>query len=141
MKIHLLSSLLAAAVCCSLLTNCATAGDKSAHQRVSVDQFEKLWKEQKLPVLDVRRDVEYEDGHIPGALNIDIYSKDFKEQVGKLDKSKPWLVHCRSGGRSASACKIMVDLGFTQLYDLAPGMLGWKKAGKPVEEGPAKTTK
>jgi len=124
-----------------LFTNCVTAADNPAHERVSVEKFEKLWKEKKLKVLDVRRDVEYEEGHIPGALNLDIYSRDFKEQVGKLDKSKPWLVHCRSGGRSARACKIMVDLGFKKVYDLAPGMMGWQRAGKPTEEGPAKPSK
>lgn len=141
MKHSWFPSLLLAGICLTLLTNCVTAADNSAHERVSVEKFAKLMKEQKLKVLDVRRDVEFEEGHIPGALNIDIYSPDFKQQVGKLDKSKPWLVHCRSGGRSARACKIMVDLGFTKVYDLAPGMLGWQKAGQPVAEGPAKATK
>jgi rhodanese-related sulfurtransferase len=128
------------------VSSCSTfaadeAKGKGVHERVSVEQFEKLWKQDKLRVLDVRRDVEYEDGHIPGALNLDYYSKDFKELVGKLDKSKPWLVHCRSGGRSAGACKIMAELGFIKVYDLAPGMNGWEKAGKEVETGPTKADK
>jgi phage shock protein E len=138
---RLLLPLTVLCVACTLLTNCVTAADNPAHERVSVEKFEQLWKEQKLPVLDVRRDVEFEDGHVPGALNIDIYSADFKAQVAKLDKSKPWLVNCRSGGRSARACSIMAELGFTKVYDLAPGMIGWKRAGKPVETGSATATK
>jgi phage shock protein E len=141
MNLRVFTSTLLAGLGCALFTNCVTAAENAAHTRVSVEQFDKLWKEQKLPILDVRRDVEYEEGHIPGALNIDIYSPDFQEQVAKLDKSRPWLVHCRSGGRSARACKIMSDLGFTKLYDLAPGMMGWRKAGKQVEEGPARPAK
>lgn len=133
--------ILVALACCASFVVTAVAADEPVHERVGVEKFHQLWKQDKLKVLDVRTQFECEDGHLPGALNIDFYGKDFKAQVGKLDKNKPWLVHCRSGGRSAAACKIMKKLGFTKLYDLAPGMNGWKKAGKPVTIGPVKQSR
>ena len=40
-------------------------------------------------------------------------------------------MHCRSGGRSAAASKIIVEMGFKVVYDLADGMMGWEDEGKP----------
>ncbi|MBG88551.1 MAG: hypothetical protein CMO80_16850 [Verrucomicrobiales bacterium] len=110
-----------------------TAADKdSKHQRVSVEEFEKILKEKKLIVLDVRTPREYKGGHIKGAKLIDFYADDFVAKIGKLDKDKEYLVTCAGGVRSAKACKMMAKLGFKKLYDLAPGMRGWVSEGKPV---------
>ena len=81
----------------------SAADEKSGHQRVSVDAFHKLWKDKKLTVIDVRTPGEFAEGHIPGAKNIDYRNRNFRKRIGKLDKSKEYLVHCRSGGRSAAA--------------------------------------
>ena len=54
----------------------------------------------KVVVLDVRTPKEFKEGHIPGATNIDFTTPDFEKRIGKLDKSKTYLVHCASGGRS-----------------------------------------
>jgi len=43
-------------------------------------------------------------------------------------------VHCAAGRRSASAAEHMKALGFKSVVDLAPGFMGWKAAGKPVEK-------
>lgn len=56
-------------------------------------------------ILDVRTAGEYADGHIPGAVMIDYYKNDFRQQINKLDKSKPVFVYCASGVRSSSAAK------------------------------------
>ncbi|MFT4690461.1 MAG: rhodanese-like domain-containing protein [Verrucomicrobiia bacterium] len=110
------------------------ADKKAVHQRVSVTEFERILKEKKLTVLDVRTPAEYDDGHIKGAKLINFYAADFAKQVGKLDKKKEYLVTCRSGGRSARACQLMTKLGFKKLYDLSTGMSGWVAAGKPVTQ-------
>lgn len=123
------------AVAFGFALNVSAADKDKGHKRVGVDQFAKILKKQKLTVIDVRTPDEFGDGHIKGAKNINFYDADFKKQIGKLDKSKAYLVHCRSGGRSARASKVMVDLGFKLVYDLAPGMMGWEEAGKPVVEG------
>ena len=102
-------------------------------KRVGVEEFDKLRANKGNVVLDVRTESEFKTSHIPGAVNLDVKAPDFQEKVAKLDKNKTYLVHCAGGVRSASACKKMENLGFKELYDLAPGFKGWEKAGKPVE--------
>jgi len=105
-----------------------------ATKNVGVDEFAKLRENKGAVVLDVRTEKEYKAGHIPNAKLIDIGSPDFEEKIGKLDKSKTYIVHCAAGGRSARACKKMETLGFTNLVNLSSGFKGWEKAGKPVEK-------
>jgi rhodanese-related sulfurtransferase len=83
-------------------------------------------------ILDVRTTEEYKEGHLAQATNIDYYGSDFKNQVSKLDTSKPVFVYCKAGGRSASSCEILKQLGFKEVYNLQGGLTDWKKAGKGV---------
>ena len=76
-------------------------------------------------VLDVRSNKEYTKGHIKGAINLDLYSKDFKAQLASLDKKQTYLLHCKSGGRSAKAETVMRELGFTSIYHMTCGYDGW----------------
>ena len=105
-----------------------------ARKDVGVDEFEKLWKEKKGVVLDVRTTKEYQAGHIPGAVNIDVNASDFDKKVAELDKSKTYLVHCASGVRSVRACDKMNRMDFKQLINLQGGIKAWEKAGKEVEK-------
>lgn len=104
------------------------------HQNVSPNEFEKLAKEPNTVILDVRTPREYAAGHIKDSVLIDYSAKDFEEQIKKLDKSKTYLVHCASGGRSAGACTKMDALEFPKVINLLGGIKAWEKAGKPVEK-------
>ena len=84
-----------------------------------------------LVILDVRTQDEYKKGHIENAINIDYYSKTLKKELNKLDKSKTYLVYCRSGSRSSKTIAIMEKLGFKEIYNIG-GMIDWEKAGYPV---------
>ena len=110
------------------------ATSPGAARRIGIEEYEKLRANTNAVILDVRSKAEFEKGRIPGATNIDINSARFAEAVGALDKSKTYLVNCAVGMRSAKACKKMETMGFTNLFDFAPGFDGWKKAGKPVEK-------
>jgi phage shock protein E len=101
---------------------------------VGPDEFEKLWQDKKGIVLDVRTTKEYDAGHIPGAVNIDINSPTFDKQISDLDKSQTYLVHCASGIRSVRACEKMTRQDFKNLINLEGGLKAWQKAGKPVEK-------
>lgn len=101
---------------------------------IGVEEFDKLRQSKTNVVLDVRTKQEFDSGHMPGAVWIDFMAPDFEEKVAKLDKSKTYLVHCASGGRSARACKKMEGMNFARLYNLEGGMNAWEKAGKPVEK-------
>ena len=102
---------------------------------VKVDAAEKLVKEKKITVLDVRTPDEFAEGHIAGAVNIDLLKgAEFESKVKEMDKSKPYLVHCQSGGRSNRALAVFKKLGFEQIFHLDGGLGGWQAAGKPVEK-------
>ena len=78
-------------------------------------------------VLDVRTKGEYNRGHIDGAIRNNYFSFKFKKRLRELDKTKPYLVHCKSGHRSMGAVKIMVKEGFTDITHLDGGYDAWKK--------------
>lgn len=85
-------------------------------------------------VLDLRTAEEFKDGHLAGAKNIDVLQDRFTDELAKLDKGKPYLVHCRSGGRSTKSLAAFKKLGFKKIYHLDGGLLAWKKAGQAVEK-------
>jgi rhodanese-related sulfurtransferase len=100
---------------------------------VAAAEFEKKAAAMKDKIiLDVRTAEEYKDGHLVGSIQIDYYGSDFKNEVSKLDKSKPVFVYCKGGGRSSSSCAILKDLGFKEVYNLQGGITDWKKAGRAV---------
>ena len=63
-------------------------------------------------LLDVRTPAEVRGGTIPGAKNIDFMSPNFLKSIQQLDKDVTYFVFCRSGGRSAQACKMMNQQGY-----------------------------
>lgn len=95
------------------------------------DLSQEEWKDQLLKdsnalILDVRTDQEIEEGIIPNAIQIDIYKgQGFIYRVEELDKTKNYYIYCRSGIRSAQACAIMNQLGFSNTYNLEGGILQW----------------
>lgn len=115
-----------------LIPMLAFAADKAKH--VKAEEAAKLLSSGNVTVIDVRTAEEFKEGHIKDAKNIDIMANDFEAQVGRLDKSKPTLVHCQAGGRSTRALKTFEKLGFTDVTHLDDGFAGWEKAGKPVEK-------
>lgn len=71
-------------------------------------------------LVDVRTAGEHASGHIPGSLNIPV--SDLSGRIKELgDKSKPVVVYCASGMRSASAVSLLKRSGFTEVYDLGAG--------------------
>jgi rhodanese-related sulfurtransferase len=71
-------------------------------------------------------------GIIPGATNIDYFSKDFEDRIAKLDPSKTYLLYCASGGRSTETMDLMKANGFKCVYNLDGGFTQWKKQKMPV---------
>ena len=105
-----------------------------APKKISADEAEKLMKEKKVIVLDVRSPQEFAAGHISGSTNINVRSQDFAKRVSELDKNQTYIVHCARGVRSADACEKMKALQFKSLYDFSGGFDAWTKAGKKVEK-------
>tara|TARA_R110002049_G_scaffold41141_4_gene124301 strand:+ start:47 stop:439 length:393 start_codon:yes stop_codon:yes gene_type:complete len=87
-----------------------------------------------ITAVDVRTPLEFGDGHIAKAKNINVMDDDFKAQVAKLDPAKPVLVYCKSGGRSSRALMTFRELGFQLVYHLKDGLMSWEDAGLEIEE-------
>jgi rhodanese-related sulfurtransferase len=85
-------------------------------------------------VLDVREDKEYAAGHIPKAKHIPLGQLGGRLQELEKFKSKPILVTCRSGQRSARACGMLKKAGFETVYNQAGGIIAWERANLPVTQ-------
>lgn len=106
----------------------AQAQTAAKEETLSSKKFEKKMKKKNTVVLDVRTTEEYASGHIPHAQNMDVQQENFTNQVQSLDKSKTYLLYCRSGKRSAKALNIMKENGFDKVYHLQGGITEWKGA-------------
>ena len=105
---------------------------KTINSSESAEMIKKNLKNKKFVILDVRSPEEYAEGHLANAKNIDFKATDFAEKVGKLKKSKSYLVYCRSGHRSASAVEIMKSQSFKTIYNLDGGITQWTTDKYPV---------
>ena len=101
--------------------------ETTAQERLSPKEFKKKWAATPdALLLDVRTQQEIEKGYLKGAVFMDFYDSTFKQQVSNLDKDKPVFVYCAIGSRSWDAAKLMVELGFKNVYDLKGGIIVWK---------------
>ncbi len=89
----------------------------------------------QVPLVDVREPDEYEEGHVPGAINIPVDR--LPDRVDELDRSAPVHVICASGRRSAAMADFLTEAGF-DATSVAGGTTAWIRAGHPVETGAAR---
>ncbi len=122
----LLSIILMSSVC---FISCAQSGPEGqeGYEKVSPEAFETAMSLEGMQLVDVRTADEFSEGYIEGAVNYDYLSDEIPSLISSLDKSKPVLVYCRSGKRSASSAELLLEAGFSQVYDLEGGFLAWQK--------------
>ena len=86
-------------------------------------------------LLDVRQPKEYADGHLPGALLIPL--KELPARITELNREKPTIVYCASGGRSRAAAQFLSGKNFDSVLNMQGGIKAWngKKALGPEEIG------
>lgn len=94
--------------------------------------FELLQKNSDAIILDVRTPEEFQQGHLPNAMNINYYDVNFQSKISEMDKQKPVFVYCLSGGRSRSAAQQLQKEGFQKVFDLNGGIIAWKKQQLPL---------
>ena len=107
-----------------ILTGCGNTDSvqnteqKSGYKQVSMEEgLELMEADSDYILLDVRRDDEFEEGHIPGAINIPNESIGTEEIAELPDKNQTIYVYCRSGNRSKQASQKLVDLGYTDVIE------------------------
>lgn len=109
------------------------AQTKASFKTIKPAEVAKITKEENATIIDVRTPGEISEGVIEGAtVFIDYNGGNFESELAKLDKSKSYIVYCRSGARSAGASEVMVNNGFQHIYNLEGGIMGWP--GKVVKK-------
>ena len=103
---------------------------QNLYEDVDVNRFEQIIKSDSVQLVDVRKLNEFREGHIPGAIHIDVLTPSFlSNALAKLDKKRPCAVYCRSGKRSAMAATLLAKDGFT-VTNLSGGIIAWTDAKK-----------
>ena len=110
----------------TLLVGCNSMGQNKLVKNVAPQEFQNLMKSPDAVVMDVRTPSEVSEGYIKGTtVFVNINGSDFEQKLAALDKSKTYLVYCRSGGRSMAACNQLAANGFTKIYNLQGGISNW----------------
>ena len=107
-----------------------TTTSKQSYKDITVTEAMKLHEQGDILFLDVRTPEETAEGVIPGAIIADYRSDSFRQEISTLDKSKSYVVYCRSGGRSVQASNLMSEAGFSDLLNMKGGYNSWKEANQ-----------
>jgi len=124
-----LRTILVAAIAVVALSACSSepAGPPAFDgSHVSASSFAAAVKVEGVTVVDVRTPAEFADGHIPGAVNIDVEDPSFTAKLEQLDPAGDYAVYCRSGNRSRVAIDYMTQARVTHTVGLDGGIGAWK---------------
>lgn len=117
----------------ALLTfgSCATETPIKAVEKASISSslnhvHQLNLKNKSVVLLDVRTPEEFAEGHIDGAVNIDVKADDFESKLEALDKNKTYFIYCRSGVRALNATEKMRSAGFKDAVNFKDGMMTYK---------------
>ena len=99
---------------------------------VSPQQATLLLNREEAIVIDVREPAEWSAGHIANARHIVL--NQIEKRLSEIEKfkSRPVIVCCASGNRSATACGMLRKAGFEKVFNLAGGINAWNEASLPV---------
>jgi rhodanese-related sulfurtransferase len=84
----------------------------------------------EIQLVDVRQRYEHEAGCIAGDLLVELGELGARAQ--EIDRAKPVVFYCRSGGRSGMATQAFRQAGF-DAYNMTGGLLAWEASGLPLE--------
>ncbi|MGE7093076.1 rhodanese-like domain-containing protein [Lysinibacillus sp. NPDC048646] len=103
-----------------LLSSCAT--NKEKYETIDISTIEMKVAED-WQVVDVREIEEFNEGHIPNALNLPL-SSILQGEYGPLEQSESYIIICRSGNRSQTASEELAEAGF-QIINVKQGISSW----------------
>ena len=96
-------------------------------QEVDAFALEQMREQGEVVLIDVRTEVEFAQGSIQGAKHIPLHMLPLVSD--QLENETPVIIICRSGARSAQACAFLGSKGFSNVYNLRGGVIGWAQAG------------
>jgi len=101
--------------------------------------LEKLLGARGPQIVDVRNPDEWSKGHLPGAIHIPLAA--LPDKLDELDRSTPFVLHCKGGGRSAIAASFLQSRGIANVSNLTGGYEAWVAAGFETESGKKQPSK
>jgi phage shock protein E len=105
---------------------CSSNPGNEGYKNLSVAESKTLLNNPEIVLMDVRTPGEIAQGYIKGtSVFNDFNSQSFEKNLESLDKTKTYVVYCRSGGRSASSAELMTKKGFLSVYNLSGGISSW----------------
>src|ERR671922_1136982 len=107
---------------------------KSEIEEVDAARARELIVSDSPAIVDVRERNEWDEGHIPGAVHVPRGHLESRIESAVPDRSRPLVLYCASGSRSAFATKTLEELGYENIASLAGGFTDWKRNGFPVEQ-------
>ena len=102
------------------------------YKNVNANEAKKMIDKQKVVLVDVRTDGEWNAGHLKNAKHIDISKPDFDKKISELKKDATVIVYCAVGGRSSRAAGMMSKKGFKKVYNLDGGINAWAANGYQI---------
>jgi hydroxyacylglutathione hydrolase len=102
-------------------------------QQITPEDLKSQLQDSAVQVLDVRRQAEWDAGHIEGAAWWPL--DNFKVSPPEIDRDAPLAVHCKSGYRSMIASSLLERAGFHHILNVVGGLDGWQQAKLPVVTG------
>ena len=123
-----MKKLLMIALAVMLLTGCGQTAEKTkeaVYMNITPEEAKNIMDTQSgYIILDARTQEEYDEAHIPGAIVIPNTEIEARAESELTDKDQLILVYCRSGRRSKLAAEILVELGYTNIYEFG-GIIDW----------------
>jgi hydroxyacylglutathione hydrolase len=107
--------------------------------QIEVRALGELQRKNDLQIIDVRSPEEWSHGHLPNARHIPLAS--LPERLDEIDSSKPVVLHCRGGGRSAIATSLLLSHGIANASNLKGGYDAWVAQGFPTESPQSRPTR
>ena len=105
--------------------------DLETTELVSADDVSTMLAGNDVTVIDVRGRSEWELGHLPGVDNIPVGY--LTERLSEIPTSKPVVVYCQSGSRSAIAASVLQAAGLENVMKYDGGFAEWSRQKRPVE--------
>ena len=120
-----LLSVAAALVFLLAVSGCSAEEKGSVYMNINPEKAKEMMENsEEFVLLDVRSEEEFSEGHIPGAIVIPHDEIEERAEAEIPEKDVPVFVYCRSGNRSKTASKALVDLGYSEVYEFG-GIIDW----------------
>lgn len=107
------------------VSSCSKEIENANYKTINAEEAKAIIDaEENIVILDVRTKAEFDDGHIPNAILIPDAKLKEEVEIKIPDKDTKILIYCRSGNRSARSSKLLIEMGYNNVFDFG-GIIDW----------------